>query len=336
MDAKNDITGSSSSTFAHSGEMSTDTTHDIATQTSESVSEESIVIESMPLTEFTLFMNLPSELRLRIWDFAMPDERIIEVLWNAEIGYYIDGLNRIPTILHVCVESRLFTLEKYTAVEVENIVENIEDPRPQSELEIQPTYRKEKSLGFYINISKDTLYLSMGSCHKIFPILDKLIWFLRNLDENIARRLQNLAAGFYFVPMFAHWRINTDEDSAPLLSRFSQLETVAMVVSDACMCTYWDDPRNFAPRREPLAITEFDIKNEFTTTKWCPASKKLNTNNFGRDWRERIPSRTTLLRQGLITMGMSEELVNNLDFPVSEIVRGDVSWAGLAQRYADA
>ncbi|CZR55169.1 uncharacterized protein PAC_05055 [Phialocephala subalpina] len=43
-----------------------------------------------PLEVFTLFPELPIELRLKIWNEAMPGLRVVEILWNPTHGLYTD------------------------------------------------------------------------------------------------------------------------------------------------------------------------------------------------------------------------------------------------------
>lgn len=59
---------------------------------------------SMKNDTFILFPKLPIELRLKIWDTAMPEARILKVLWSEDRGFYTDST--APAVLHVCSESR--------------------------------------------------------------------------------------------------------------------------------------------------------------------------------------------------------------------------------------
>jgi hypothetical protein len=65
------------------------------------------------LTMFHLFTNLPSELRIKIWQHASPEPRIVPVLFNHTMQQYT-STSEPPALLHVCVESRTVLLYTYT------------------------------------------------------------------------------------------------------------------------------------------------------------------------------------------------------------------------------
>ncbi|KAF8854119.1 hypothetical protein BDZ45DRAFT_677200 [Acephala macrosclerotiorum] len=77
----------------------------------------------MALESFTLFPELPTELRLKIWKLAIPGPRILSVGHRMQYG---EGYGRIiptamewrtsdpvPTLLHVCHDSRTEALKVY-------------------------------------------------------------------------------------------------------------------------------------------------------------------------------------------------------------------------------
>lgn len=84
-----------------------------------------------PLTRFTLFSKLPRELRIKIWQFAAREPRIVEVCQLQRAQHISQGIGddddfeltyskafyspgTIPAILHINRESRLIALEHYT------------------------------------------------------------------------------------------------------------------------------------------------------------------------------------------------------------------------------
>jgi len=47
------------------------------------------VVDSPKLTEFHLFPNLPTELRLKIWDWAAHDSRVVELIWDPDDNQWV-------------------------------------------------------------------------------------------------------------------------------------------------------------------------------------------------------------------------------------------------------
>lgn len=96
------------------------------TTPSVSISKEPILvimdydILSLPLTTFTLFPRLPSELRLKIWGYILHQPRLIKVITNrkhwrdpyASAGWTAP-FTPTPVALHVCSESRSEALKTY-------------------------------------------------------------------------------------------------------------------------------------------------------------------------------------------------------------------------------
>ena len=82
------------------------------------------------LKEFTLFPKLPKELRIKVWQFAAREPRIVEVCQSQDAQYITYGTPRddwdsknsapfysptaLPVILHINVESRTIALEHYS------------------------------------------------------------------------------------------------------------------------------------------------------------------------------------------------------------------------------
>ncbi|SRR6266536_2701822 len=70
--------------------------------------------------EFTLFPNLPVELRLRIWRFGFPGPRVVNISYAENVAAlsYNDANNKrgiceFPVTLYICSESRKETLKHY-------------------------------------------------------------------------------------------------------------------------------------------------------------------------------------------------------------------------------
>lgn len=300
-----------------------------------------IAVTTCPLEQFTLFPDLPSELRLKIWKNAMPDSRVLEILWSASKKYYMDCDNRTPAAMQVCAESRLYAMERYTLVEVGNEEDSDEEWEEESgdkyvgsedsrttngstSLSCISDRQHPLPLRFYIDPQKDTLYVSLNNSHRTHPYQEKLVQFLTNLDGNVASRLERLSVAFYFLRVAASATRNDVTGAHTLLSRFPMLKIIGMVWSDMCMSTYTDVPENQAPRRKAIDIRALDVSVPFTYYKWDPIYCKVMPRTADELWRSNIPTRISIFREGLTKTGMDKDQVEGLEFIVAEIVRGDL------------
>jgi hypothetical protein len=62
---------------------------------------------SQALEQFTLFPNLPVEIRLKIWNLAVSEDRVVEVFLRdcpQDFGYFTDTTT--PVTFSVCKESQ--------------------------------------------------------------------------------------------------------------------------------------------------------------------------------------------------------------------------------------
>jgi len=72
-------------------------------------------MEGPNLAHFHLFPNLPPELRLQIWELALPRSRVLKVsvdIFDASKIALLGPYSPIPSILHICHESRSLALSK--------------------------------------------------------------------------------------------------------------------------------------------------------------------------------------------------------------------------------
>ncbi|KAH6720230.1 hypothetical protein BKA61DRAFT_668147 [Leptodontidium sp. MPI-SDFR-AT-0119] len=76
-----------------------------------------------PLKKFIVFLKLPAELRLMVWELVLPGERVVRIQEFTECSRHhkpsascrcIGSKARVPTLLHVCRETRLLALKSYT------------------------------------------------------------------------------------------------------------------------------------------------------------------------------------------------------------------------------
>lgn len=142
----------------HSGHSKFALSEIINTSLSEQLEEMGISLQN-----FTLFPQLPAELRLKIWFFAMPRQRLVEIMVDKTYDVlptsvhqdkwsYIRTVRsptRVPAMLHTCHESRLEALKHYHLSFGEDI----------SSID-------RRNARIYFDPSVDVLYLN---CHR-FPI----------------------------------------------------------------------------------------------------------------------------------------------------------------------
>jgi len=102
--------------------------------------------QSGPSTDFTLFPQLPIELRFKIWDATM-EGRIVEVVYNEDADFYYTEA-AMPVALSVCQESRRQALLTYDLL----ILKDIYGPTKKNILHFKA----------YFNYEADTLYLSLA------------------------------------------------------------------------------------------------------------------------------------------------------------------------------
>ncbi|RDW89107.1 hypothetical protein BP6252_01139 [Coleophoma cylindrospora] len=62
--------------------------------------------------ESTTFWDIPIEVRLHLWRLSLPNPRIIKVSTgpNNDRAHICGGFSPVPTILHICRESRVYAL----------------------------------------------------------------------------------------------------------------------------------------------------------------------------------------------------------------------------------
>ncbi|KAH8819540.1 hypothetical protein F5884DRAFT_760837 [Xylogone sp. PMI_703] len=78
-----------------------------------------VLIDTIPqLTTFHLFPTLPTELRLKIWEFTLPtSHRIVKIEHRVDLRRYISNTPP-PGVLHANHEARTVALRKYTHLDL--------------------------------------------------------------------------------------------------------------------------------------------------------------------------------------------------------------------------
>jgi hypothetical protein len=70
------------------------------------------------LKEFTCFPKLAQELRDMVWKLALPGANVVQI-YAVRVSWAVQGLEasyQVPTLLHVCRESRLVAKEHYQTI----------------------------------------------------------------------------------------------------------------------------------------------------------------------------------------------------------------------------
>ncbi|CZR54386.1 uncharacterized protein PAC_04270 [Phialocephala subalpina] len=106
-------------------------------------------------TSFPYFPKLPAELRLRIWEYASPPPRIVEIAWSSKVRSLV-SLTRMPPILHTCHESRQAHIRKH-----------------------QNLTFGESNQRIFVNFNTDTLFFGPG-CKHLVPSGKSNPWVKQN------------------------------------------------------------------------------------------------------------------------------------------------------------
>ncbi|KAK0124339.1 hypothetical protein ONS95_009307 [Cadophora gregata] len=107
------------------------------------------------MTSFHAFGQLPPELRLRVWIFALPPPRVIELTWMSR-ARSVTSKSGAPAILHACRESRYSTIQFYQ--------------------QIQFGYCSQAVL---LDFDRDTLFFGPG-CRHLVPSGKSNPWVMQN------------------------------------------------------------------------------------------------------------------------------------------------------------
>ncbi|KAH8655700.1 hypothetical protein BX600DRAFT_526035 [Xylariales sp. PMI_506] len=125
----------------------------------------------MPFTQFTCFNRLPTEIRLSIWQFALP----CRILWlDSSLEFIRQGNHRPPPVNYVCHESR-------AVVTMHSIVLKL-DGLPKAITPNGPWYT-------YFNPTTDSLFLQMDSNGNRYHDATRKISYLRYHLEVLYMRL---------------------------------------------------------------------------------------------------------------------------------------------------
>jgi hypothetical protein len=174
--------------------------------------------------EFKLFPILPSELRLKIWDYILDEPRVIEIGLTAGENFdHFFTLTKLPAAFRVCQESRERAFEKYATLTMPHTPRDQYGPVPW---DARDEEWKEKRIGvrepdplrILINYDVDILYPSIKGCKLGEPSwspedfwhrgtgLEHFLWHLINADNAGITKLRRLAfeGDVHFSHMIGH------------------------------------------------------------------------------------------------------------------------------------
>jgi hypothetical protein len=191
------------------------------------------------IEEFTLFRKLPLEMRRKVWNAALEEERfregrIVEVRWSKNGKRFISD-NYIPVLLHTCHDSRI---EARKALNLLTLAVEVSDSDEHAVILrrlgiVMPDEHKPPSVTLfrtYLDLSLDTIYLA----HRHFENGDprsqqpaKLNEFLKALNGQrlVAQKIRYLA--------FSGELFKAEEAGASMFN-MKALRTVKFVFEDRC------------------------------------------------------------------------------------------------------
>ena len=112
-------------------------------------------------TAFTLFPNLPAEIRLRIWRHTFPGPRIIVTLRKTDIYIFAPDISHLPPVLamSVCYESREEAKKRYNChltFHPQSVI-----PRPMLHSSHYPRIETDSSIDVWVDPDNDPVYIGL-------------------------------------------------------------------------------------------------------------------------------------------------------------------------------
>ncbi|KAE9368032.1 hypothetical protein N431DRAFT_348846, partial [Stipitochalara longipes BDJ] len=131
------------------------------------------------LENFTIFSNLPIELRLNIWGHSLPRLRVFEIQWSQQYKawqFVMESKPSMPPLHEVNKEARGELLRSYKAISLEARADSQVIPKPA------PSFR------CFFSPARDTLYIVTAPGSKIAYSTPTLRWLNGNF-RNCVRHL---------------------------------------------------------------------------------------------------------------------------------------------------
>jgi len=166
-----------------------------------------------PLTEFPLFSELASELRLKVWNYALREPRVVclgfKGITNPSKGIANPFISSVPALLHTCTESREEALRYKRVFELGSNTDN--------------------SYGIYLDFDIDVFYVAHSDD-------DRLISFdgLTSFDggaynpyiQELRKKIKHLAVNHEL------WYMQWMRNRLTAIKNFTALETIILVKND--------------------------------------------------------------------------------------------------------
>ena len=164
--------------------------------------------KSIPVIEFKLFSLLPTELRIKIWQFAILCPRIIHLSHNNEHNI-VCILPRIA-VLDICRESRAETMGRF---------KTLFDPQSQTLGRRMPI--------IYVNPDVDTLYFRF----MVFrPAPFPKIHYESDLDFLHSNSLHPVKRLAFCLELFTAFFLKNEVECIKCLLKFRDLETLIIAI----------------------------------------------------------------------------------------------------------
>lgn len=180
-------------------------------------------IEDSPqiLSEFKIFSDLPSELRLKIWKFAAEEPRIIETRTAiSPYSIFAGAINPIPALLHTNAEAREEALKRYTLLKMDAFGEYSDRILRTDGCVIIRPFRT------YISFERDTLCLTVEN-REDYPSS-----FMKLLRQSAyGQQIQRFALSCQFEGIMS-MSYTAGENFCFSLKTMGRLQTVAIIVPE--------------------------------------------------------------------------------------------------------
>jgi 2EXR family len=183
-------------------------------------------------SKFTLFPNLPMELRLKIWGFAAPDPYVIVQRESSTSKYNFTFNRPVPAVLHACKESRLEFLDEN---DTRNQNGTTAAKRDHPVYKLYFLVERLRSSPVFFSSEVDTLWGSKyrTSCPGKISSLGGLFWTgIASLD--LSSELKHFA--------YTSRLSNLHSDPVSIYEAFPKLEVLTMIIDNSKpICVSWTE-----------------------------------------------------------------------------------------------
>lgn len=249
------------------------------------------------LSDFTLFLKLPVELRLAIYDKMCDSPRIVEVLWNKDKRYYYTD-SEVPLVLQICIESRTYAMRTYHKM--------FQGTTPTI---AQHGNSGVRAFGAYINYSLDIVYITLRSAQKEdYRIMAEN--FLTSLEGNALSLIQHLA-------------VDTIGTSLPMLSLDDQLmslQSYILAISDVCLSRPNPPEQNIAPYNKAVKFAKRHVNDSYVC-RWHWNQRRIVPEDAEGCFVDQFARWVKVFKHVLLEDYQDAKQVEALDFQILDVVR---------------